>query len=477
VPPRPRQGGGVSLRDGDGVVRVLAIDLGATSVRVASLDLEAPRPALELIHRWHHGPVRDSGGSLRWDWGRIVLEIQRGLEAALRAGPVAAIGVDGWGCDYGLLDRHGALLEPPYSYRDDRTAGWEATSERIGVDRLYGITAIQLMAANTVFQVAAHKRGPLRKAAKLLMLPDLLVRDLTGFEGSELSNASTTALLDSRTRTWSEELLQEVGLSRTVLPEVVAAGSVVGSWQGIPVILVGSHDTASAFVATPGIPAASTAIVSSGTWMLIGVERTAVDTSKPSRDANFSNERAALNGVLFLKNGTGLWILEQCRRRWGNPSVTQLLEAAGEVTEPVPVVDVADPRFFAPEDMEAEIRTAGGFGTDAPRAEIVRSILESIATAAANVIGELGSVVGTPIQEVFVVGGGSRIRLLDDLLGRHTGLPVTVGSPEASALGNALVQGIALGRFRNLDEARQWAALANPEEAAAHQPPQELTKA
>ncbi len=458
-------------------MRVLAIDLGATSVRVASLDLEAPSPALQLIHRWHHGPVRSSDGSSRWDWERILVEIQRGLEAALRAGPIASIGVDGWGCDYGLLDRHGALLEPPYSYRDDRTAGWEATSQRIGVDRLYGITGIQLMAANTIFQVAAHDRGQLRRAAKLLMLPDLLVRDLTGFEGAELSNASTTALLDSRTRTWSAELLKEVGLSQTVLPEVVTAGSIVGSWRGIPVILVGSHDTASAFVATPGIPAASTAIVSSGTWMLIGAERTAVDTSRSSRDANFSNERAALHGVLFLKNGTGLWILEQCRMRWGSPPVARLLEAASEVTEPVAVVDVMDPRFFAPEDMEAEIRTAGGFGPDAPRAEIVRSILESIATAAAKVIRELGSVVGTPIQEVFVVGGGSRIRLLNDLLGTRTGLPVTVGSPEASALGNALVQGIALGRFRNLDEARQWAARANPEESGSYQPPQERAKA
>jgi len=440
-------------------MRVLAIDLGATSIRVAALELEAPRPALQLLHRWQHGPVRQSDGSLRWDWPRILSEVQRGIQAGLEAGPVASIGVDGWGCDYGLLDRQGRLLEMPYSYRDARTADWRSIAERIGVDRLYGICGIQLMASNTIFQVAAHDRDQLRKASKLLLLPDLLVKDLTGFEGAELSNASTTALLDGRAGTWAAEIVEEVGLTKGMLPEVIPAGSTIGSWHGIPVNSVGSHDTASAFVAVPGIPSARTAIVSSGTWVLVGAERPAADMSERSRVANFSNERAAMHGIRFLKNVTGFWMLERCRTRWGNPPIMDLIDAAAEVTLPVPLVDVMDPRFFAPVDMEMEIRTAAGLDADTNRAEIVRSILESIAAAAARVIRELGSILGTPIEELFVVGGGSRIRLMNDLLCRQTGLRVTVGSSEASALGNALVQGIALGRFRNLDEARRWAAL------------------
>jgi rhamnulokinase len=453
-------------------MRVLAVDLGATSVRVASLELEASQPNLKLVHRCQNGPVRHSDGSLRWDWARITTEIRRGIEAALQDGPVASIGVDGWGCDYGLLDQHGALLEPPYSYRDDRTAGWLMTAERIGVERLYDVTGIQLMAANTVFQIASHDRDQLRKAARLLMLPDLLVRELTGFEGAELSNASTTALLDARTDDWAPEILEAVGLPRAILPEVVTAGSRIGSWHGIPVSSVGSHDTASAFAAVPGIPGARTAIISSGTWMLVGTERTTVNLTGGSRRANFSNERAASGAVLYLKNLVGLWIFEQCRAVWGDPPVTDLADAAAEATGQVPLIDVMDPRFFAPDDMEAEIRTAAGYGRDAPRAAVVRTILESIAAAAARVIEELGPIVGAPMEELFVVGGGSRMRLLNDLLRRHTGLPVTVGSPEASSLGNALMQGIALGRFRDLDEARRWGAQAYPAESASHVSPQ-----
>lgn len=439
-------------------MRVLAVDLGATSVRVVAVDIDAPQPTLQVLHRWQNGPVRDGDGSLRWDWPRILLEVRRGLEAGLKAGPAASIGVDGWAVDYGLLDRYGRLLEPPYSYRDDRTARWHSIAQRIGVDRLYRITGVQQMAINTVFQVALHDRDQLRKAAKLLLLPDLLVRELTGFEGAERSNASTTALLDARSGDWASEITAEIGLTEGILPEVIPAGLAVGSWHGVPVHSVGSHDTASAFVGVPVTPSARTAIVSSGTWFLVGVERPTLDLSEESRVANFSNERAALGGFRFLKNVAGFWMLERCRAQWGGPPIMELVNAAAQVIRPVSLVDVMDPRFSAPIDMETEIRVAARLGGGASRAEIVRCIMESIAAAAARVVRELGPIVGAPIEELLVVGGGARVSLMNDLLRRHTGLRVTVGSPEASALGNALVQGIALGRFKGLDEARQWAA-------------------
>jgi rhamnulokinase len=439
--------------------RVLAVDLGATSVRVVAVDLGAPEPAAQVLHRWRHQPVRHQDGSLRWDWHGILHEVERGLELGLAAGPVASIGVDGWGVDYGLLDGRGALLSPPYCYRDERTEGWRTTAERIGADHLYAVTGIQLLPLNTIFQLAAHDRSELSRAARLLLLPDLVVRMLTGFEGAERSNASTTALLDARTGAWSAELLEAVAVDPVLLPPIVPAGLAVGSWRGVGVHAVGSHDTASAFVAVPGVPGSGSVVVSSGTWVLVGAERPAADTSEKARDANFSNEAGALGGIRFLKNVAGFWLLEQCRAVWGNPTVEELVAAAAGVRGPVRTVDPADARFLAPADMEAEIRAAAGLGTAASRAEVVRCILESIASATARVAEELVAVTGTPVDELLVVGGAARIRLMNELYGRHAGVPVTVGSPEATALGNAVVQGLALGRFERLEDARRWLAI------------------
>jgi rhamnulokinase len=250
-----------------------------------------------------------------------------------------------------------------------------------------------------------------------------------------------------------------VGLDPALLPPIVSAGLAVGSWRGVGVHTVGSHDTASAFVGVPGAPGPGSVVVSSGTWVLVGAERPTADTSQKARDANFSNEAGALGGVRFLKNVTGFWLLEQCRAAWGNPTVEELVAAAAGVRGPVRTVDPADARFLAPADMEAEIRAAAGLGTAASRAEVVRCILESIASATARVADELVAVTGTQVDELLVVGGAARIRLMNELYGRHAGVPVTVGSPEATALGNAVVQGLALGQFERVGDARRWLAI------------------
>jgi rhamnulokinase len=439
-------------------VRVLAADLGATSVRVAEVDLDASPIRPRVVHRWPHGPVEHPDGTLRWDWTGIVREIRRGLDAALDEGPAASIGVDGWGVDYGLLDSDGRLVSPPFSYRDPRTAGWGAVADRIGRDRLYATTGIQLMAINTVFQLAAHDPRELDRAELLLLLPDLLVHELTGYVGAERSNASTTALLDTRAGDWTQWLPQEVGVPPELLPDVRAATEMAGTYRGVPVHLVGSHDTASAFVAVPGIPGPGTAVVSSGTWVLVGAERAEPDTSEAARRANFSNELGALGGVRFLKNVVGLWLLERCRAQWGSPPVAELVAAAAEVSLPVGVVDATDERFLSPADMEAEVRAAAGLPSTASRAVVTRTVLESIAVSVARVVDELSGFIGRAVEEVFVVGGGARVSLLNELFGAHTGVPVRVGSAEATALGNAVVQGTATGYFPDLGSAR--AALA-----------------
>lgn len=443
-----------------GALNVLAVDLGATSVRVATVDLDASPPVPKVIHRWPNQPVRFPDGSLRWDWPRLMDEIRTGLRLGLEQGPVASIGIDSWGVDYGLLDGRGELLSAPYSYRDARTASWLSVVDRIGPQRLYGITGIQLLAVNTIFQLACHDRDELAAARQLLMLPDLVGFQLTGELAAERSIASTTALLDARTGEWSEELLDAVGVPPAVMPPIRSATERLGSWCGVPVHLTGGHDTASAVVAIPGEPGASAAFVSSGTWVLVGAERGQVDTSEAARARNFGNEAGALGGFRFLKNLAGFWLLEACREGWGNPSVTSLVSAAAEVTGPVPTCDALDDRFLAPHDMRAEICAAAGLPETASPALVTRCILESIAATTAAVVEDLAQLSGRHIDQLYVVGGGARIELLNRLYAKHCEVNVTVGSTEAAALGNALVQGISLGRYAGLSEARQALAEA-----------------
>ena len=410
-----------------GPPRVLAVDLGATSVRVAGVDLSAEEPAVEILHRWEHSPIRADDGSLRWDWPRIVSEVEVGLERGLATGEVASIGVDGWGIDYGLIDGTGRLVALPFSYRDSRTDGWQETADRIGPERLYERTGVQMMAINTVFQLDAHDTGELGRAARILLLPDLLVHHLTGLEAAERSNVSTTALMDIRTGDWAADLLDELSLDPSLFPPVVGAGTAAGTWRGVPVNLVGSHDTASAFLGMPGGSSSGTVFVSAGTWVLVGVERPGPDTSDRARKANFSNEAGAFGGVRFLKNVVGLWILEQCRQAWGGPPIEMLLEEAASLEETVPTFDAGDHRFVSPADMLREVQEAADLPPGTPRSVIARSVIESIVTGIGAVVEELTEITGEHPARIAVVGGGARVPLLHELLSRRTGTPVVQG--------------------------------------------------
>ncbi len=442
-------------------MRVLAVDLGATSARVAAVELpEDGPPRLDVVHRHAHVPVRHADGSLRWDWDRLVAEVVRGLEAGLAAGAVDSIGIDTWGVDYGLVDRDGRLLSPPHSYRGERTAGWDVVADRIGRDRLYDITGIQLMGLNTVFQLAAHDPDEVARAAGLLMLPELLLSQLGAEQVGEHSSAGTTGLVDLDTGTWSDDLLAEIGVPRSLMPEPLAAGTPVGTWRGVPLHLVGGHDTASAVVARPGDPQPGSVFVSSGSWLLVGAERAEPDRSTAARSWNFSNERGALGGVRLLKNVVGLAMLEACRPGWGDVPVDALAAEAEAAGPGGPLIDAADQRFLAPADMEAEVRAAAGLPASAGRGAVARCIVDSIAAAAARVVGELAELSGTPVSGVDLLGGGGRLPLLVAALEEACGVPVRRGPAEATALGNALVQGIALGRYRDLAGAR--AALGQP---------------
>lgn len=399
----------------------------------------------------------DSAGSLRWDWDGLVDEIESGLVKGCEGGHVASIGVDGWGVDYGYLNEAGQLIDQPFAYRDSRTDSWGEIAKRIGHDELYRTTGIQLMGINTIFQLAADPPERLAAAQTFLLLPDLLVNHLTGWVGSELSNMSTTGLMNARTRDWSDKLIAALGIPRSLFPQPERAGTHVGDWNDIPVHLVGSHDTASAFLGAPSTGSRSVT-VSTGSWVIVGVERAAPETTPTARASNFSNEAGALGGVRFLKNVVGFWILEQCRGAWGDPDIEDLITEAEMVEGKVPVFDASDHRFVGPDDMLEEVLTATGLAPNAPRGVVARSIIESIVEGVVSVVAEIEIATAMEPENLVIVGGGARIPLLASLLEERSGLEVVVGSPEAAALGNAIAQGIALGRFTDLVEARRWLA-------------------
>jgi rhamnulokinase len=424
--------------------------MGATSVRVAVVDLEAERPDVEVVHRWFHGPDTRPDGSVRWRWRDLVENVLVGLDRAFAEGPLASIGVDGWGVDYGLLGEDGRLLSDPHSYRSPRTNGWRDLVHELGEAELYRRTGVQLMPINTIFQLAAHDTEELRRARRLVMLPELVAYELSSTAASERSNAGTTGLLDVSNGAWAADLLEAVNVDPAIMPAPEPAGRRLGEYRGVAVHLVAAHDTACAFAASP-LGAEDTAFVSAGTWVLVGVERAEPDTSEAARSANFSNELGALGGYRFLKNVPGFWLLEQCAALW-DTSATELLERAA--AQAAPVFDVHDERFLAPERMDEEVRSAAGLSSDVDEAIVARSILESIAAAVGSVVDELRR--WQPVSRLVVVGGGGASALVRDRLAEHSGADVVAGSTEATALGNALVQGIGLGRFDGLEAARAW---------------------
>ncbi len=440
---------------------VAAVDCGATSIRVCRVDLDAPQLDATVVHRVGHAPVRDGSGHLRWDWELIVGAVTDGLERCLEHGPLASIGIDTWAVDYGLLDEDGHLLSAPYSYRDHRTDGYRTIVDRFGSSNLFAINGLQLQPFNTIFQLANHDRDELERASRLLWLPELLLHSLTGVAVTERTSAGSSGLLDVGRQDWSAPLLDIAGVDRALLGAgIERAGRFVGAWRGVPVALVAGHDTASAVAGMGATSRHGSAFVATGTWMLAGIERTEADTSEWARVRNFTNEAGALDGVRFLRNVTGFWLLEECRRRWGDPPLERLLQDAERHDGEIPVVDVDDDRLRAPDDMVMAYTDLAGLRADAAPALVTRSIVESIAVRTAEVTAQLAEV--EEFGDVILIGGAARMSLLTRRLTELTGRPMRVGAAEAAALGNAIVQGVALQVFGGIDEGRARIGTVDP---------------
>ncbi|MFI7703826.1 rhamnulokinase family protein [Nonomuraea sp. NPDC049480] len=446
--------------------RFAAVDLGASSGRVMLADLS---DGLELTeaHRFPNGPVR-LAGRLYWDILGLYREILAGLRAA---GPVSSIGVDSWAVDYGLLDESGALLGNPVHYRDDRTRGVaERVAEEVGAEALYDVSGLQVLPFNTIYQLLADR---LDQAATMLLIPDLLGYWLTGEVGAEVTNASTTGLLDVRTRTWASPLIERLGLPSGLFPPLRQPGDAVGGlrrdvaaeigWSA-PVRAVGSHDTASAVVAVPATGPAF-AYISCGTWSLAGVELPGPVLTPESRAANFTNEAGIDGTVRYLRNVMGLWLLQECLRAWPGSDLGDLLKAAAGERPFAAVVNPDEPVFLPPGDMPARIaaecRRTGQRPPSTPAA-YVRCVLESLALGHRQAVRQAMELSGRDVEVVHLVGGGSRNELLCRLTADACGLPVVAGPAEATTFGNVLVQARAAGLVSDLAEMRSLVAAAEP---------------
>src|SRR5947207_6224140 len=429
-------------------VTIAAVDLGASGGRVMAGHVSDSGVTLHEVHRFPNEPVT-AGGTLYWDILRLYADVRHGLELAAHQFPLASAGIDSWGVDYGLLDEAGALLGNPVHYRDART---ERVRVPVPVAELYAVTGTQHLPFNTIYQLAATPM--LRHAATMLLIPDLLAYWLTGRAGAEVTNASTTSLFDVRAQAWATGLIEKAGLPPRIFPPLRRPGEVIGPILGpngpgseLPLIAVGSHDTASAVA---GVPAAEPnfAYISLGTWSLAGVELDAPVLTEAGRAANFTNETGIDGTIRYLRNVTGLWLLQESLRTWPDFSLGPLLDEAARIPRLRFVIDPDDPVFLPPGDMPGRIAAwladRGEAAPDGP-AETVRCILDSLALAYRRAIGQAQSLSGRHADVVHVVGGGSRNALLCQLTADATGLPVVAGPAEATCFGNVLVQARALG--------------------------------
>ncbi|HEX4444281.1 MAG TPA: rhamnulokinase family protein [Galbitalea sp.] len=436
-------------------VSVAAVDLGATSGRVMVGHVGPNSFELNAVARFRNTPIRENG-ELHWNMTGLYGSVLEGLATALAEQPeLASVGVDSWGLDYGLI-RDGVLLQQPFHYRDDRTPrGLAEVRRHISDEELYAHNGLQIMSINSIYQLSVDRMdGRLQPTDTVLLIPDVVTHLLTGQSIAEQTNASTSGLLNVTSGKWDDELMRKIDLPRTILPELVGPGIAIGpvtdtrlaNGARLTLTTVGSHDTASAVVAVPAT-SPDFAYISCGTWGLVGVETEHPVLTKEALAARFTNEGGVDGRVRFLHNVMGLWILTETIRGWGD-DLAPLLAAARDVSENVSIFDVDDERFLPPGDMPTRIATSlteRGLPVPSSKAEIVRTIIESLAQAFADSVAKASRLSGTKVSVVHLVGGGSQNELLCQSTADRTGLPVLAGPMEATAMGNVLVQARALG--------------------------------
>jgi rhamnulokinase len=450
----------------------LACDLGAESGRVMLGTLAKGRIKVEELHRFPNTPI-ETEGRRYWNVEALFEGVRAGLKAAgSRKLPVASVSADSWGVDYLLLDSSGSIIPPTFHYRDSRTVeGVRRVYARTNWAAVFAETGIQFMPINTLFQLAAESPERLDGAAQLLNIGDGFNFLLSGVARAEQSLASTSQLYNPRARAWSKLLIETLALPARLFPPIVSPGTRLGPLRPglaretglaatVQVIATCSHDTGCAVAAVPA-SGGDWAYLSSGTWSLMGVECAEPVISEQSRDLNFTNEIGFGGTVRFLKNIIGLWLVQECRRHWAqagrNYEYAELTELAARSPPFLALVNPADERFMSPGGMPGKIAAfcrESGQPVPADPGAVVRCALESLALFYRRTARQLEQVTGREIRRLHVVGGGSKNALLNQFVANALEIPVIAGPAEASAIGNLLIQGIALGQLPSIAAAR-----------------------
>ena len=447
----------------------LAVDLGATSGRVAIGRVGNDSISLDVVHRFLHEVLPQSDGSLLWNWDLILSEVLTGLREAVKTSDPISLAVDSWAVDYGFISATHQFLPPVHAYRDPRNeVAYQELTKKIGKERIYSTTGIQFLPFNTIYQLYASRDLPeYKKADKFLMLPDLINFLFTQKISTEVTNASSTQALNTSTREWDYELIKLAGVREELFTELHEPGALLGVVRGfdvldgINVVATASHDTAAAIAGVPFTDRESEAYISSGTWSLVGVELDAPVLTQEAFEANITNELGVDGTVRALKNVTGMWILEECRRVWHNEGrdyeMPELLELASAVHSFSTLIDPNDPLFAPPGGMPQRIHTycvERGLTPPESDGEYAICILNSLAHAYKKTIDEISAVTGRTITLIHILGGGSQNDLLNQLTANICGVTVKTGPVEATLYGNIAIQAISAGAVADLKAAR-----------------------
>jgi len=453
----------------------LALDLGAGSGRAIVGTISDGKIHLDEVHRFSNPPVK-LGSTLYWDFLSLFENIKLGISLAIKKGyNLRGIAVDTWGVDFGLIDRQGNLMSNPVCYRDMRTNGLSDESlAYISKEELYSVTGIQQMDINTIFQLWSMKKtdSPLFTVAdKLLFTPDLINYFLTGVTANEYTIASTSQLLNAQSKEWSKEIFDRLGLPINLMGNIVQPCTLLGKLneeiaretgaKDINVFAIGSHDTASAIAAIPE-SGDDWAFLSSGTWSLLGVVNDNPVLTEESMSNDFTNEGGVNNKILFMRNITGLWLLQRLIAEWEkeglNCSYEHILPESERVKSFRSIVNSDDPAFTHPASMKEAIQsycTKTGQYVPQTQGELVRCVLESLAIKYYHVMDKLKECSGKKITKLYVVGGGSRNDLLNQFIANTLNIEVVTGLTESTAIGNILQQALADGKLSGWEEAHQ----------------------
>jgi len=450
----------------------LAFDCGATSGRAVLATFADGSFTMKEVYRFPSGFI-ELNGKYYWDILAIYDHFRKCLAQLSRGGiRIDSIGIDTWGVDFGFVAEDGSLLGNPRAYRDPYTDGIpEEVFQTVSREELYAATGIQILNFNSIFQLYAQTKegfAPLRCADKVLFIPDLLSYMLTGNKVCEYTIASTSGMMDQTSRQFNEALLEKLGIRTDVLLPITQPGAVVGTLRKeiadacgvpqVPVIAVAGHDTAAAIAAVPAADE-KFAYLSSGTWSLMGIETPAPIINEESTRLNFTNEGGIDGTTRFLKNITGMWLLEQSRKVWGAEGRTYSyaeLEAMAQAEAAFPGrINPDDPRFAAPANMVEEIVAVIGPATDA---QIVSCIYHSLADRYKAVVDMLQTFAPFPIEKLHVIGGGSANDTMSQWTADALGIPVVAGPTEATAIGNLMIQARAAGLVQDRWEMRRMIA-------------------